>query len=146
MPIRSKITKKEYASLFLFLMYKNTAVKIFIGICLLGFVAVGILLYKVGTKKPDVFDLWKPLFFLGFLYFFFWNTARKAYDSNKRLGETIEYRFDEDHLIVTGESFSAELTWAKIHKVAQTEKWILIYQTRNAANFIAKKIFRKMIL
>jgi len=139
MPIKTKITKKEYINLSLFLIFNNIGVKILIGICLLGSVGTTIFLTAMGTYKLDIFDIIKPALIFFLMFFFFWNAIRKAYNTNKRLGETIEYRFDDDFLIIKGESFSGQVTWDTIHKVTQTDKWLLIYQTRNSANFISKK-------
>ena len=55
------------------------------------------------------------------------------------MGETIEYQFYKEYLVVKGESFSTESTWDKIYKVTQTKNWVFIWQSRQAANIIPRR-------
>lgn len=51
------------------------------------------------------------------------------------------YEFTNDKIIISGESFHTELSWDKTYKVLELNKWILIYQSRLAANILAKEAF-----
>lgn len=64
--------------------------------------------------------------------------SKRNFKVNRRLSETIVYSFDETFLTLKGESFNAQLSWDKIHKVTQTKNWILIWQNNQIANPIAK--------
>ncbi len=57
------------------------------------------------------------------------------------IGETIEYQFDNEEIIVTGQSFSSRFSWNKIYKVTETKDWVLIWQNRQMANVIPKRSF-----
>ena len=63
-------------------------------------------------------------------------SAKKHFNSNLKLKESIVYEFYPDIIKMTGESFHSEMSWSTIYKVVETKKWILIYQSRTAANLL----------
>lgn len=76
------------------------------------------------------------------LFFF---AVRRQFKNSRRLGEPMEYIFD-DSLNITGESFDTKMTWEKIYKVSTTKHLLLIWQTENLANFIPAEICKKSTL
>jgi hypothetical protein len=72
------------------------------------------------------------------LYF----TAKRNYNSNWRISETIVYEFDNESIQLTGESFNSKLSWNKIFKVTENNDWILIWQNRQVANVVPKRDFK----
>jgi hypothetical protein len=83
---------------------------------------------------PGLFLLLGPL---AEIYF----KSKRNYKSDLLIGETIEYQFDNEEIIVTGQSFSSRFSWNKIYKVTETKDWLLIWQNRQMANVIPKRSF-----
>ncbi|MBC7828738.1 MAG: YcxB family protein [Chitinophagaceae bacterium] len=55
------------------------------------------------------------------------------------MGEAIEYHFDNDYLLMKGQSFNFELSWNKVYKVTKTKNWILIWQNNQIATPIPRR-------
>jgi hypothetical protein len=139
MAIKTKLSEADYIKLSFTLVFKKTAFKVLVGLVLAALIVLNLdFLLLPGAHLTLEYKL-TPLIFIFFVEAFLWYTLKRNYSSNKRLQETIEYRFDEDFLYMSGESFSAQLSWNKVYKVTQTRDWILIWQTPNGANFIGKK-------
>jgi hypothetical protein len=68
--------------------------------------------------------------------------AKKHYDTNKNLKETIEYEFSIDSVIVRGETFNSTLRWASLYKVTELDDWILLYTNKIVAITIPKHGFK----
>ena len=62
--------------------------------------------------------------------------------SNGRISETIIYEFDNENILITGESFNSRLSWDKIYSVTENKDWILIWQSRQGANVLQKRDFK----
>ena len=69
--------------------------------------------------------------------------ARKNYNTNKRISESISYTFDKDTIQITGESFDSKFTWDKIYRVTESKNWILIWQNPQVANVVPKRDFQE---
>ena len=69
-------------------------------------------------------------------------SAKRNYKTDGRVGERIEYLFDNDEIRITGESFSSRLTWDKIYSVTENKDWVLIWQNQQIANFVPKRDFK----
>ena len=65
--------------------------------------------------------------------------AKRNYQNNQRITETITYNFLEDCLEISGESFTSKLSWDKFYKVTETKNWILIWQSSRMANVLPKR-------
>ena len=52
--------------------------------------------------------------------------AKKSYASNKLLGETIEYNFDDEWVVIKGETFSIQMPYSDIFKITHSKKWVFI--------------------
>jgi hypothetical protein len=78
-----------------------------------------------------------------FLPFSIYRQANKSLKGNKRLSESITYEFSQEHVSLTGESFSSTYTWDKIPKIIINKKWILIYQNKTTANIIMRNSFQE---
>jgi hypothetical protein len=47
--------------------------------------------------------------------------------------------------ICTGETFKSEMSWTKLYRVQELRNWILIYQSKTAANIIPKESFGEIL-
>ncbi len=54
----------------------------------------------------------------------------------------VEYRFTPDGVSVTSELGSSELVWSALHKVVQSEKYILLYQQPNLFHYLPVASFQ----
>jgi hypothetical protein len=68
--------------------------------------------------------------------------SKRNYKSDATIGESIEYQFCNDEIIVTGQSFSSRLSWNTIYKVSETKEWVLIWQNKLVAYPIPKRNIR----
>ncbi|WP_448701596.1 YcxB family protein [Mucilaginibacter sp. AW1-3] len=65
--------------------------------------------------------------------------AKKGFKSNSMLQEYITYEFSEEGIKTSGESFSSEYKWQKLHRAGFTSDWLLLYHSKTAANFVKIK-------
>lgn len=147
MTIYTKIVFKDYIKLMFLLTYRKPAMVLFtiIGLVMIVF-SLGYFLdlnnmYESAPYVPG---------FLGFVFVFFlplsiYLGAKRNFSSNGRLNERIKYEFNEDRILITGESFTSQLNWEKTYKVAELNHWILIYQNRQVANVIPKESFKDQL-
>jgi uncharacterized membrane protein (DUF485 family) len=138
--IETRLTEKEFINASMVLLYKKPIVWLFsfIGIIFL----ISFLLNFVPSKTPPNYVM--PVFFGVLIGGMFPLTtyfkAKKEYNAhNSRIKEKIEYEFQDNQFIIRGESFNAQLSWDKIHKVTTTKKWLFIWQNSQHANAIPKK-------
>ena len=137
MIIKAKLTERDYINVNFVLLYSRMFIKIFTGLMI--FFVVFTLLAAVFLSIGSYSSLIGPVFMLLLFPLLTYFSAKKNYASNQRMTETIEYKFDDDNLVVKGESFNSQLSWNKIHKVTQTKNWVLIWQNRQVANPIPKR-------
>lgn len=137
MIIKTKLTEKDYINVNFVLLYSKTIIQILTGGMI--FYAVVTLLQAAFLSIGSYSTLIGPACILLILPLITYFSAKKNYSSNLRMTETIEYQFNEDNLVVKGESFNSQLSWDKIYKVTQTRNWILIWQNRQIANPIPKR-------
>lgn len=70
-------------------------------------------------------------------------SAKKTYSTDGRVSEKIDYSFDNEEVVATGESFNSRLTWDKIHSITENKDYILIWQNRLVASVIPKRDFKE---
>jgi hypothetical protein len=136
----TKLTQNDFIKVSLHILYRKFIIKFFTGIWLFS------LLVSIPTLLTSpIGDTWIQFIFPFFLVFgipiFTFLSAKSNYKSNKRISETITYEFNDETIIITGESFDAKLTWDKIYSVTENKTWILIWQNKQVANVIPKKDF-----
>jgi hypothetical protein len=137
MVIRSKLAEKDFINVSFLLLYSKTAIKIFTGMVS---VAVLIMLFTIIViPKAHSSQIIVPLIMMIALPLLTYISAKRGFKSNQRISETIEYQFEQDFLSMKGETFNAQLSWEKIHKVTKTKNWILIWQNSQMANPIHKR-------
>jgi hypothetical protein len=135
MIIKTKLSEKDFINVNFVLLYKKALIKILTGISFLGLLIFIASLTFAPISFP-ISSVFYIVFVLGVLPLVTFFTAKKNYKSNKRISEDIEYQFHPDALFVTGESFTSQLSWDKIHKVTKTKNWLLIWQSSQMANVI----------
>ncbi len=135
MQIKTRLTESDFVKVNFVLLLKRPGLKIAVGIILLLMIYSAYL--QITYEKGVYLDMfiW-PLILLIVLPLLTYIGARVNYKSNARIKETIEYQFENDYLVVNGESFTSRLTWQKIYKVTKTKDWLLIWQSRQVANVI----------
>jgi hypothetical protein len=101
-------------------------------------------LYFLGLPIPFNETPFFPIFFGIFtmlLPVFIYINSKKNFATHARLHEQIIYEFNEDKILMTGESFKAEMDWTKLYRIDELSNWILIYQSKTIANVIPKYSF-----
>lgn len=138
MIIKTKMTQKEFVEANMILNYSRIATKIItvMGIVLLAAVVL-MWVYMPGGSPSYLFIY--PLILLALPPVATWLQARSVFRTSTRIGESLEYDFNDDFVAVKGESFNSQMTWEKFYKVRQTKNWIFIYQSRLVASPISKK-------
>jgi hypothetical protein len=142
MTITSRLTQKDFINANLVLLYSRIFVKIMTGIILLIFLS-GIALEISGKNRSGIQPILTPFIILTVLPVSTYFAAKKNFNSDKRIGEQIEYTFNREDLFVKGESFHAQLSIEKIFKVTQTKNWLLVWQSKQIANVIPKEQHRR---
>ncbi len=141
MTVTSKLSEKDYINASFVLLYSRTTMKLFTGFVLF-FLLVSLLTLFFPVKGAST-SVIMPLLMLIVFPLMTYLGARRNYRANKRAGETVEYHFDESRLIVRGESFSTEASWDKVYRVTKTKNWIFIWQNRQIANPIPRKVWQE---
>ncbi|WP_158534896.1 YcxB family protein [Mucilaginibacter hurinus] len=85
-----------------------------------------------------VFQLVFAIFVLAGLPFSIYRSAKKQFNENEKLSETLTYTFDTRQVEIKGETFVSFLPWDKVKKVVELNNWILIYQDNRTLNVIPK--------
>ena len=134
--IITKLTQEDFINVNFVLWFKKRSIKILIGIYHFFLLSS---LISLASSTTGVFQVVFPLLFMTAVPVLIYFSAKRNYGSNKRVSEAIEYKFDKDALIVTGESLNSQLSWDKIYKVTQTRNWLLIWQNAQVANVIPKR-------
>jgi len=140
MNITTKLSIDDYVKVNYHLLYKKWAIK-----GMTGFGIFFILLALITLISGPNFSWF--LFIFGLLltvglpiqvYF----TAKRNFKSDRRIGEQIEYHFDNQEMQIVGESFNSRLTWDKIYSVTENKDWVLIWQNRQIANVVPERDFK----
>jgi hypothetical protein len=139
--IETRLSEKQFinATLVLLTQKRITWIAPVIGIFLLVST-----LFSRGKSSNSFGMLLVPFIYLivfsGLLPLLTWFRAKKIYNArSSRAKEKISYEFQDNQLDIRGESFTATLSWDKIHKVTTTKNWLFIWQNSQYANCIPKK-------
>ncbi|HLK27958.1 MAG TPA: hypothetical protein VKT28_05210 [Puia sp.] len=133
--IKNTLTKKDYINASFAILISRPIFKIVIGFVILG-ISFPILTSLFNNKTFLLDELIPPVIFLILFFVFIYYQISKSFATNRRASEDIQYTFEEDVLIIKGETFSASFTLDKLVKVTKTNHWLLIWQTKQSANII----------
>ncbi len=136
MLIKSKLTEQDFINATFVLQYSKVSIKILTGlICFFLLISIFTATFLPGVSFSQIII---PLaMFMAIPVMTYFN-AKRNFAADNRISESIEYNFDNDYLLMKGESFNSQLTWDKVYKVTQTKNWILIWQNKQIANPISK--------
>ena len=139
--LTTKLSLEDYIKINYHLLYRKWAVRFMTGI---GFFMVLSLLFTFDSYiEFPWLQLLLGLFFIIGQPILVYIYARKNYNTNKRISESISYTFDKDTIQITGESFDSKFTWDKIYRVTESKNWILIWQNPQVANVVPKRDFQE---
>jgi hypothetical protein len=65
----------------------------------------------------------------------------KAFRSNKRLQEEMQFTFDPEGYVIKGETFSGDNKWTGLHRVQETKDMFLFYHSTLTMNLVPKRAF-----
>lgn len=138
--IKTRVSLNDFVKVNYYFYYSKLKNKIMTGI------GIGMILLNIFTQGEYSIISYMQLFFGLYLTvgvpILTYLSAKKNYNTNARLKETIEYNFDNENIIVTGESFNSKLTWEKVYKITESKDWVLIWQNKLIANIIPKRDFK----
>ena len=134
MKIVTQLTEGDIIRFNFYILYRKWIIRIITGLMILTLLFIFLFpeLAKPGMPNALIF----PFFFLVVLPVMVYIGAKRTFKNNSRMHEQIEYVFDDQNLIINGESFNTTMTWDKIYRVTKTKRWILIWQSRNLANLV----------
>src|SRR6478672_1561214 len=131
MTIKTKLSQRDYINAsFVIITGRPFTRYILYFICAISFINFALSFNQgkasIASVLPVIiiFSIYIAVIYFGF---------KRSYSSNKRASENIEYSFEQNNLVLVGESFKSELSWNKIYKVTQTKNWLLIWQNRQIA-------------
>ena len=141
MRVEVKIEFKKYLYLMYLLAYKRPIMifSLVIGLLMIVFSILYFLGFGEIIENPPYYQLIFGLFFIGYLPFSIWYSAKRNFLTQGILQEKLIYDFTTDKIKITGETFNTELDWAKVYKVVELKNWIQIYQSRLIFNLISKE-------
>lgn len=87
--------------------------------------------------EPIVFLL---VFLIILLPLVMYYSSIKEYKSNNRIKESVIYEIDKNQIHAKSDSFDTTMTWDKIHNMTENKKYFFIWQSRNSANIIPKRL------
>ncbi len=98
-----------------------------------------------GNSEKEILlsaSMWFGILFL-FIVIRSFLRLRFAFNSNKKIQESISYTFTREKIKTKGETFDDEFTWNNVYKVKENKEWFLIYQSAQTMNMVPKKFFTK---
>jgi small-conductance mechanosensitive channel len=98
-----------------------------------------------GNSEKEILlsaSMWLAIMFL-FIVIRSFLRLRFAFNSNKKIQESISYTFNNEKIRTEGETFDGDFTWDSVHKVKENKDWFLIYQSAQTMNMVPKKFFTK---
>jgi hypothetical protein len=145
MKIKTSISFKEYAKLLFDLTYKRPMIRVIVGVALL--MVAWITGYYSGilpVPKPTYYQYITLIIITVIQPLAIYSTIWKNYHSSSHLKESLEIEFTSKEIKIKGDSFYTELTWAKMYKVVELNRWFLIYQNNLSAVIVPKKSFHSV--
>lgn len=139
--LTTKLSIEDYIKVNYHLVYRKWVIKVITGIGVFMLILIAVF-YNSFTQFPW-FQLAFGLFLTAGIPISVYFSAKKNFKSNGRISETINYEFDKESILITGESFNSKLTWGKIYGVTESKDWILIWQSQQIANVIPKRDFKE---
>ncbi|HEX5151727.1 MAG TPA: YcxB family protein [Parafilimonas sp.] len=137
--VTTKMTPKEYSRVMLTGLYKKTG---FIIATIVGliFLATSILNYfnviNYTTNTPGSDFLFGLLFLFSPILMTL--IAVGQFKSNPNLQHEIRYTFNDNKMIVEGETFKGEFLWTHIIKQKEIGKFLVLYHSKRMGNFVDK--------
>ena len=98
-----------------------------------------------GNSEKEILlsaSMWLAIMFL-FITIRSFLRLRFAFNSNKKIQESISYTFTNEKIRTEGETFDGEFEWNTVYKVKENKDWFLIYQSAQTMNMVPKKDFTK---
>ncbi|MEA5402502.1 YcxB family protein [Arcicella sp. DC2W] len=137
----TKLSIEDYIKINYHLFYRKLTVKVMTGVGV--FMLISLLYAFHSFNEFPWFQLVFGLFLTIGQPISVYFSAKKNYKTNARIGERISYEFDNENVLVTGESFEAKFSWDKIYSVTENKDWILIWQNKQVANVVPKRDFKE---
>lgn len=140
MLIKTKLSERDFINANLVMLYNKPFLRFATGLvlasCVLFFIC-SFFLPSVSVRSAIL-----PILAISALPLATYFSAKKIFKKSTTLGENIDYELDEEVIKIHGESFTGQLTWAKVHKVTKTKNWLLIWQNNQQASPIPRRNVR----
>ncbi len=138
--LQTQLSWEDIKNFNFYILYRRgtTIFITIIGVIMLLFALSYFLGFFSTLSKPPIGQLLMGLVFTIGLPLFTIYSARKQFNSTGRFNEKITYTFDKVWIEIIGESFETKITWEKLHKVRETDKWFLLFANKNMAHIIPK--------
>jgi hypothetical protein len=140
MKITIKVTYQDYRHLMFFLNYrKRTSVYVLV----LGLIMLIVtFLYFFGSpliKDMPVIQACVAVMCLVMIPLSLLRNINKNFYGNQVIQEQMQYDFTKQGLIVTGESFTRDLSWADVYEISELKYWFLVYNGPRSFYILPKK-------
>ncbi len=139
--VTTKLNLEDFKRISFYFLYRKTGSKVALGIGVFLLLST-LAFYSIASEEFTQFPFLPIVLGLSMSVlppFTLLRALRKNYNSNPRINESITYQFDENDIIITGESFHSVLSWKKTFALTETKNFILIWQTGQTANVIPKR-------
>lgn len=137
--ITTRLTGKEYSKVMFSGLYRKPwyILASIAGACSIVSVILNYFHIIIFYSETPYFEFFGGLFLLLFPLLIVL-MALKHFRSDPNLQHGITYTFSESGVVVQGITFKAELKWAHIIKRKEIDKFLLLYQSKMAGNYIDK--------
>jgi hypothetical protein len=130
-------TFSDYFKLYSFLLFRKTGIKILGGLYVYNLISVilqslGLINVISNITGLYIIIIVIPLLFLLIIYL----KAKQSYSLHK---SNLIYEINEDDIIITGEGFQSQKTWAKCVKIEETKSWFLIAENKYEVDLLPKR-------
>lgn len=136
----ARIKKEDFIRLFFSLTFRKPAVIVsfLLGSGLLVFVGLNYLhFFKDDLVRNPLFMLFIGLSSVLYLLYGIYRSAVKNYNSHERLNQELSYVLTDEKISYTGEAFANEFEWSSFYKIVSIgNDWIILYNSRDVANFL----------
>ncbi|MEO7444949.1 MAG: YcxB family protein [Ferruginibacter sp.] len=139
MIIKTRLSENDFVRANITLVYQRILVRILTACWILLALLQSLTYMLVDTANGfDILLLIILLFFFPVIAFV---KAKYLYKKNPQIGETVTYEIMDNRILCTGETYRSTITWNKILKVKQTNKWIFLWFDKQYAASIHKRDF-----
>ncbi len=138
--VTTNLSLNEFVKACYYLTYKRWFIRF---ITFIGWSSIILWIANFADIRGLIFGI---IFAIGVPFVLYISFRKNYFSNNNRISEDITYTFDNESINIKGKTFNSSFTWDNIYMVAESKRWLLLYQNKYAVNIIPKdKILKEDI-